>query len=108
VLQQPGFYVAMVGVVAAAVGAGFGMSAKAIEGRAVDRNGDGALDLTLREAESARSQARLANILFGTGGAVAAGGAAWWLLAPLGSAVDGAQALAPRLDGLQLTVGGSF
>ena len=107
-LQQPGFYVAMVGVVAAAVGAGFGLSAKSIEGRAVDANGDGALDLTRREAESARSQANLANVLFGAGGAVAAGGAAWWLLAPVSSGTAGSQALAPRLDGFQLTFGGSF
>ena len=107
-LQQPGFYVAMVGVVAAAVGAGFGLSAKSIESRAVDANGDGALDLTRREAESARAQANLANVLFGAGGAVAAGGAAWWLLAPVSSGMAGSQALAPRLDGLQLTFGGSF
>lgn len=80
--RRPGWYVALAGVAALTAGAFLGSQAKAIEARAQDGNGDGALDITRREANLARRNASLANAFFGLGSAAVAGGTAWILLTP--------------------------
>ena len=70
-------YVAAAGAVALGIASAFGASASGIQGRAVDANQDGILDITRAEAMSAQRNATTANVLFAAGGAAAIGGGAW-------------------------------
>ncbi len=79
---RPGLYVAAAGAATLAAGLLLGSSAKSVEGRAKDGDGDGALDITRREANAARTNAALANVLVPVGVAAAAGGTAWLFFAP--------------------------
>jgi hypothetical protein len=88
IFTRPGTYLAIAGVAAAAVGLYFGSQAKGIEARARDANGDGALDITAREAATARNQALMANILVGAGAAAFATGFVWVLASPSGAPRD--------------------
>src|SRR5439155_21826474 len=72
--SRPGLYVAAGGVALAAVGVAIGSSAKGVEARMVDANGDRVLDVTRREVKAAQGNAALANILVGVGVAAIAGG----------------------------------
>ncbi len=81
-LKRPGVYLAVAGAVAVVVGVVLGQNAKAIEAKAVDANQDGRLDITRSQAKSAQTDALLANVLVGAGGAAIAGGAIWFFVAP--------------------------
>ncbi|MFN7135787.1 MAG: hypothetical protein ACK4N5_27200, partial [Myxococcales bacterium] len=48
-----------------------GLQVRGANARAVDADGDGALDLTRAEAQSAQRQALLANVSYGVAGAAA-------------------------------------
>ncbi len=82
VWKRPGLYLAAGGVALAAVGVALGMGAKSIERRATDANGDGVLDITRQERNTAQRNAMLSNVLVGTGAAAAVGGAVWFFLTP--------------------------
>lgn len=80
--KRPGTYVAAAGVAAIIAGIAFGQYAKGVEARAVDKNGDGWLDIGRREAIYARDSATTANVLVGVGSAAVVGGGVWLFLAP--------------------------
>ncbi|MBI3185437.1 MAG: PEGA domain-containing protein [Myxococcales bacterium] len=80
--ERPGLYVAVAGAAAVALGASLGASAKATESRAKDVDGDGALDITRREASAAQRNAVAANALLWTGTAALLGGSVWVLVTP--------------------------
>lgn len=80
--ERPGFFLVIAGVAALGLGFGIGASATSVEGRAVDANGDGALDVTRAEALGAERSAVLANVLVASGVALAGGGVAWLVLTP--------------------------
>ena len=82
IYARPSVYVIGAGVVACAVGVGLGLSARGVEGRAVDKNGDGIVEVTRAEAQSAKSKALMANVLVGAGAAAVAGGTVWFFLTP--------------------------
>jgi hypothetical protein len=80
--QRPGAYIAVAGVACVVVGLVLGSQAKSIEGKAVDANMDGRLDITRAQAKSAQGDALAANVLVGVGAAAIAGGAIWFFAVP--------------------------
>lgn len=76
--ERPGTYVAAAGVAVLAIGLGFGASANGMNGKLVDANNDGVLDVTRAQAQSAQLNATLANV-FGTAGALMIGGGGVWM-----------------------------
>ncbi|MFT3835991.1 MAG: PEGA domain-containing protein [Myxococcaceae bacterium] len=82
VIQRPGAYIAVAGVACVVVGLVLGSQAKSIEGKAVDANMDGRLDITRAQAKSAQGDALAANVLVGVGAAAIAGGAIWFFAVP--------------------------
>lgn len=101
--SKPGTYIAAAGVAAIVVGAVVGFQAKSIQDRAIDGDGDGILDVTLRDTQRAESRAQLANILFAGGAVAAAGGVTWVLLSP-----SPAPASSGGGVGVTLSAGGQF
>ncbi|MFL5319467.1 MAG: hypothetical protein ACJ790_07400 [Myxococcaceae bacterium] len=81
IYTRPGLYVAVAGAVAIGVGAVFGSQAKSIEHRAT-KDDNGIYNITRTEMQTAKSNALLANILMGVGGAAVAGGTIWMFVAP--------------------------
>lgn len=104
IYARPGLYVAAAGVVAVAVGIVMGVQAKSVEGRAVDRDGDGVVDVTRAQVQAAKGQATLANVLVGAGAVAVAGGGVWFFLTPSKNGVPKADdPQAPPAEG-----GGAF
>ncbi len=83
VYKRPGVYVALAGAIMVGVGLAFGGMAKSTENRAVDGDHDGVIDVTRSQAQSAKTQALLANILVPIGACVFAAGALWAFVVPL-------------------------
>ncbi|MBL8957225.1 MAG: PEGA domain-containing protein [Myxococcaceae bacterium] len=81
--QRPGVYVALAGAVLVGVGLAMGAMAKSTENRAVDGDLDGRIDITRAQANGARTQALLANVLVPLGACVFAAGALWAFVVPL-------------------------
>lgn len=106
-LQRPGTYVALAGVALAATGAILGTLAKGVEGRAVDTNGDGIVEVTRQDIRNAQGQAMVGNVLMAAGGAVAAGGVVWIFVTPAEKAVS-AEPTEGGGFGVHLGVGGTF
>lgn len=107
VFSHPGLYTAAAGVIAVAIGVGFGVAAKSVEGRAADQNGDGIRDVTRTDALAARGNAMIANVLAGAGAAVAIGAGVWIYLAPPGL-TDSAGPVKESVAPLAIGVRGSF
>jgi hypothetical protein len=82
IFKKPGLYTAVAGAALLGVAFSLGNSAKAVEKRATDANGDGVIDITRAEAESARNNMMLANIVGGAGIAAIAGGVIWIAVSP--------------------------
>jgi hypothetical protein len=100
------------GAVAAGIGVALGVQANAARAKVNDASRDElgrVTSLTQREAQaletSARSQATIANVLFGVGGGLAAAGVVLIILGP-GSSDEPTVALSPAPGGL--TVSGTF
>lgn len=114
ILKRPALYTALVGLAAVGVGLVMGKSAKDVESRATDANGDGVYDLTRKERLDAQSKANLATALIAGGGVVAAGSVVWLVVVPSRSAPASSTTVAPANGGaapstaLHLIVGGSF
>lgn len=84
IYKRPGVYVAVAGIAMVAVGLAFGGMAKSTESRAVDMNPrDGLIDITRSQAQQAKTNALLANILVPIGACVFAAGALWAFVVPL-------------------------
>lgn len=82
--KRPGVYVALVGAILIGVGFTFGGIAKSTENRAVDRDpADGIIDITRSQANTAKTQALLANVLVSVGGVALAAGAIWAFVIPM-------------------------
>jgi hypothetical protein len=105
--ERPGTYMALAGVVAAAVGIGFGATAKQTENSATDPGGVGILQITRQQMLGARREALIANILMGTGAALFAGGAVWVMVDP-GVPVSGPREPEAEPGGFQVRAGGTF
>ncbi|ATB45319.1 hypothetical protein [Corallococcus macrosporus] len=108
--KRPALYTALLGLAAVGAGVVMGLSAKDVEKRAGDADGDGVFDVTRQERLDAQSQANLATALLVGGGAVTAGSVAWLVLVPARGAPT---SLSPGTGGgastsLHLMVGGSF
>lgn len=103
---RPGLYIAAAGVVAAVIGITCGLQAAAIQGRAIDSDGDGAVDIRRTDADTARRYATAANVLVPVGAVLAAGGATWFFLTPVFS--KPAAPTAPEVDGAGFGVMASF
>ncbi|QSQ20394.1 PEGA domain-containing protein [Pyxidicoccus parkwayensis] len=116
ILKRPALYTTLVGLAAVGVGLVMGKSAKDVEKRATDANGDGINDVTRKERLDAQSKANLATALVAGGGAVAAGSVVWLVVVPSSSAPASSTTVAPANGGaapssstaLHLIVGGSF
>jgi hypothetical protein len=99
------------GVAAGGVGTYFALSEHSIANRAVDANGDGALDITRVEALNAKRDATFANVAFVVAGAAVITGAVLWLSssgdesAPATSTKVGAMILPGRGGAASVTVG---
>lgn len=107
--KRPGLYVAVVGLAAAAVGLGFGMSASNVGKRAVDSDNDRIYEVTRAELKKAQSDAMLGNILMAAGGAVTLGGVLWFALEPTTGPGQGKEpGSEPHVVGMVLHVGGEF
>jgi hypothetical protein len=108
VFKHPGLYVAAGGVALAVLGIVLGVQAKAVEGRAVDADGDGRLDVSRGEIQSARGKATWCNVLLGSGAALTVGGATWLFVAPIRPPAS--KLVYPALSdaGAQVGVGGTF
>jgi hypothetical protein len=108
--SRPGLYVAAAGAVAIALGAAFGTSARSIESRGADADGDGVRDITRVEMQSAHSRALTANVLFGVGAAALAGGTVWMMVEPAvsPSPISPGEPGMPSTAGLMLSAGGAF
>ncbi|MBK7858867.1 MAG: PEGA domain-containing protein [Archangiaceae bacterium] len=81
--KRPGLYVALVGAVLMGVGFTFGGMAKSTENRAVDADHNGIIDITRTQANTARTQALLANVFVSVGAVAFAAGAIWAFIIPL-------------------------
>lgn len=103
--ERPGFLMVLAGVAAVGLGFGIGAAAKSVEGRAVDANADGVLDITRAEALGAQRNAVFANVLVAGGLAVAGGGAAWLVLAPTVTPATSASGATTLHTGLVLAGG---
>ncbi|AKF79617.1 hypothetical protein MFUL124B02_05000 [Myxococcus fulvus 124B02] len=111
IYKRPAFYTALVGLAVAGAGAVMSMSAKDVEKRATDTNGDGIIDVTRKEMLDAKSQANLAAGLLIGGGAVAAGSVTWLLVIPSRSesaAPVGTVSAGGASTAVHVVVGGSF
>lgn len=82
IYTRPGCYVAIAGAVAVGVGAALGSSAQAVGTRGQDADGDGIYEVTRAEMLSAKTNATVANVLMGVGGAAIVGGTVWMFVAP--------------------------
>jgi hypothetical protein len=91
-----------------------GKSAKDVEARAGDADGDGIYDVSRKERLDAQAQANLATALIAGGGVVAAGSVVWLVVVPARSASSstslepGGRGGASSSTALHLVVGGSF
>ncbi len=83
VYRRPGLYLAAAGLIAMAVGFGFGAAAGGIERQSTHINGDGTVNITRAQAMSARTDALLANILITVGAVALAGGVVWAFVLPM-------------------------
>jgi hypothetical protein len=85
ILRHPGLYAGAAGVLAAGVGLILGATARGVQARATDPDGDGVLNITRAELLGAQQRASMGNVLLLGGAAVAAGSGLWILLAPVKS-----------------------
>jgi hypothetical protein len=114
VFKRPALYTALVGLAAVGVGMVMGKSAKDVEARAGDADGDGIYDVSRKERLDAQSQANLATALIVGGGVVTAGSVVWLVVVPARSAPSssslepGGRGGASSSTALHLVVGGSF
>ncbi|MFY2562532.1 PEGA domain-containing protein [Corallococcus terminator] len=110
IYKRPALYTALVGLVAVGVGAVIGKSAKDVESRATDADGDGMIDVTRKERLDAQSQANLATALLIGGGAVTAGSVTWLLVVPSRSEAPAPTGTvsAGAATAVHVVVGGSF
>lgn len=113
IFKRPALYTALAGLAAVGVGAMMGMSAKDVESRASDADGDGIFDVSRKERLDAQSQANLATALIAGGGVVAAGSVVWLVVVPSRSAPSSSNSLEPGGGGgastaLNVVIGGSF
>jgi hypothetical protein len=116
--KRPGLYVALVGAVLMGVGFTFGGLAKQTENRAIDANHDGVIDITRTQANTAKTQALLANVFVATGAVAFGAGVVWAFIVPMvtskGSAPSGPQGPSGPGDpegsgfGFSAAVGGTF
>lgn len=115
--KRPGVYLALAGAILMGVGFTFGAMAKSTENRAVDGDRDGIIDITRSQANTARTQALLANIFVATGAVALAAGAVWAFVIPLIPMKSGGQAPSGPSPGdpnegsgfgLQAAFGGTF
>lgn len=82
VFARPGLYVAVAGLAAAGVGIALGQVAQATAAKAKTPDADGVVPLTRAQANGAKTDALLANVLVAAGGAMVAGGTIWVILTP--------------------------
>jgi hypothetical protein len=106
IYARPGLYVAIAGAIVAAIGIGVGQSAKSVEGKI--NAGGNPVPVTRAEAKAAQTNATLANVLVGAGGALVAGGLIWVLVTPVPAAEATTGAEPSTQTGVSLQVGGSF
>lgn len=116
--KRPGLYMVLVGAVVMGLGFMFGGMAKSTENRAKDADLDGYIDITRSQAQTARTQATMANILVPAGAVLMAAGAVWAFVIPLIPMKSGGQAPAPSGPtpgdpegsgfGFSAAVGGTF
>jgi hypothetical protein len=81
--KRPGLYVALAGAILMGVGFTFGGLAKSTENRAQDRDNDGLIDITRSQAQTAKTQALLANVFVATGAVALAAGVVWAIVVPM-------------------------
>lgn len=81
IATRPGLYIAIVGAIAAGVGIYFGQMAKATERRSLELN-NGVSPITRADANWAKTEALMANIMVGVGAAAFVGGGLWFFLTP--------------------------
>ena len=114
--KRPGLYVVLAGAIVMGLGFMFGGMAKSTENRAKDADLDGYIDITRSQAQTAKTQALLANILVATGGVMMGAGAIWAFVIPLIPSKSGGQAPAGPAPGdpegsgfgFSAAVGGTF
>jgi len=80
--QRGGLYVALAGLAAVGVGLSYGLRAMDVQSRAQTVDGNGLLPVTRWQRNQAIKDAQLGNILMASGGAVALGGALWFIFEP--------------------------
>lgn len=113
VFSKPGLYVALAGAVAAGVGIALGQSAQSVKTR-VAAGGD-PVAVTRADAKAAPTNAILADILVGVGGAAVAGGVTWIIVtlppppapAPKTGTGEPTETATPTPGGF-ISIGGSF
>ncbi|HET9452406.1 MAG TPA: PEGA domain-containing protein, partial [Aggregicoccus sp.] len=102
--SRPALYTGAAGLLAAVVGLAVGQQASDVGSRAKDADGNGVLDVTMREVSAARSHARLANALLVAGGGLAGASALYLVLEPGAGPARGPVEPA----GVRLVTGGEF
>ncbi len=80
IFERPGLYIAIVGLAAVGAGIALGVGAKNTETRGKPVNGIS--PISRAAVKGAQTNAMLANVLIGSGAAVAVGGGLWFALTP--------------------------
>lgn len=103
------------GAVATGLGVYFGVQARGVQAKAIDANHDGVIDITRMQALSGKTDATVANILYGAAGVTVVAAAIFAVLAPQGPAAspgggDGMPQVGAVIlpGGAAVTVGGHF
>lgn len=107
VFARPGLYVAVAGAIAAGVGVALGQMSAGVSARL--KAGGDPVAVTRTEAKTAATQAVLANVLVGVGGAAVVGGVVWVIVTPaVGPSKNSLEPSESSIGGAVIEFGGRF
>lgn len=107
VFARPGLYVAVAGAIAAGVGVALGQASAGVSARL--KAGGDPVAVTRTEAKTAATQAVLANVLVGVGGAAVVGGVVWVIVTPaVGPSKNSLEPSESSIGGAVIEFGGRF